>query len=107
MFTVAMLLTLAIPLTVAIPLNMAILLAMAAAGAGGVGLTAPGHAYYGYTTYYGNILLWPYYGYTTYYGYTMGMLLQRPVLTMSILTMAAGGAGGVGLPDGTAAAAAG
>ena len=40
---------------------------------------------------------------------TMGILLliMATVLTMSILTMAAGGAGGVGLPDGTAAAAAG
>ena len=83
----AMLLTLAIPLTIAIRITQyGYMLAMAAGGAGGVGLTAPGHAYY---------------------GYTMGMLLQRPVLTMSSLTMAAGGAGGVGLPDGTAAAASG
>ena len=43
---------------------------------------------------------------TTYYGHTTTV---ATLLTMSILilTMAAGGAGGVGLPDGTAAAAAG
>ena len=40
---------------------------------------------------------------------TMGILLliMATVLTMSILTMAAGGAGGVGVPDGAAVAAAG
>ena len=35
------------------------------------------------------------------------LLIMATLLTMSILTMAAGGAGGVGVPDGTTVAAAG
>ena len=70
-------------------------------------------AQYGYTAYCGCgrcRLSWPYRarlcfsGSTTYHGYTTTV---ATLLTMSILIMAAGGAGGVGLPDGTAAAAAG
>ena len=61
-------LTLAIPLTIAIPLNTAILLTMAAGDAGGVGLTAPGYTYYGYTTHYGYTTT--YHGHATHYEYT-------------------------------------
>ena len=64
----AMPLTLAIPLTIAIPLNTAILLTMAAGDAGGVGLTAPGYTYYGYTTHYGYTTT--YHGHATHYEYT-------------------------------------